>query len=79
MSPQHPDVMSGKKTVEEVLLEFIETFEGDDGESGRDCVNRCRKATYATTSGLLFLMCCKTASTGDESVQRRESEQSRLE
>eukprot|EP01062_Namystynia_karyoxenos_P013688 TRINITY_DN1491_c0_g1_i3.p1 TRINITY_DN1491_c0_g1~~TRINITY_DN1491_c0_g1_i3.p1 ORF type:complete len:481 (+),score=223.12 TRINITY_DN1491_c0_g1_i3:90-1532(+) len=29
VSPNHPEVKSGKKTQEEVLLEFVETFEGE--------------------------------------------------
>merc|ERR1719230_261689 len=34
VSPSHPDVMSGKKTVEEILLEFLETMEGDGENTG---------------------------------------------
>jgi len=36
VSKNHPDVASGKKTEEEVLLEFIETFEGEHSANRGD-------------------------------------------
>jgi len=44
----NPDVKSGKKTEEQVLREFLQTFEGDGGEKGDGVVSRQEFLDYYT-------------------------------